>query len=581
MFKPFTQAIVHDPDARAWHVYAEPVAVHACRDLEAVAQTLTAVESAVEAHGLYAVGFVTYEAARAFDDTFAAHEPGRLPLVAFTLYRRREETPPPSGNGTGILWQDTESEAQYRSGYATLKAAIGAGDVYQVNYTTRLQARCDDPHALFDAICAGARHGAYLEHPDFAVISASPELFFALSGANLTTMPMKGTSPRGATLEEDRTAGAQLGASRKDRAENLMITDMVRNDLGRVAEPGSVKVPELFSVSAHPRVWQMTSTVTAQTTTDLASLFAALFPAASITGAPKHASMQFIRDLEPGARELYTGTIGVLAPKRRYRFNVAIRTAWVDRESHVAEYGVGGGIVWDSNVDAELEERRDKAKILEPLPAFELLETMRVEAGRVALLDAHLARLTRSAELFGFHLDHPRVIETIEAATAQLDSGAHRLRLTLDAKGSVGVTVEILPTDGPWQPVALAATAVSVSDMLLYHKTTHRQIYEQAAAEVPATCEALLFNEHGLITESAIANVVYEMQGERFTPPVSDGLLPGTLRGQLVAAGEVQERSLAISELERIEGLYLVNALRGWRRARLVDYDASASGWRR
>ena len=368
----------------------------------------------------------------------------------------------------------------------------------------------------------------------------------------------------------------QLAVSEKERAENVMIVDMVRNDLGRVCLPGSVHVPELFRVERYPTLWQLTSLVRGRTSESTARVMAALFPAASITGAPKVRTMHLIDELEISPRRIYTGTIGVMLPGRRARFNVAIRTVLVDRKAGTAEYGVGGGIVWDSAPRAEYRETLLKARVLDaPAPEFSLLETMRWRRKTgVFLLEEHLSRVAESAEYFGFRLDVEDLRAEIEAEVRKADGLGGVLRLTVDAGGSIGLELRALPAPGPCR-VALARTPVDSRDPFLFHKTTRRAVYERARAEVQGVDDALLVNERGEVTEATIANLVVELDGELVTPPLESGLLPGTLRAALLRAGRVRERAVQVRELSLCSRMWLVNSVRGWRRATLADRDES------
>ena len=426
---------------------------------------------------------------------------------------------------------------------------------------------------------------------------------------------MKGTAHRGLTAEDDRERARRLRASEKERAENLMVVDMVRNDLGRVAAAGSVEVPELFAVERYPTLLQMTSTVTAHSTAPPAEIIAALFPSASITGAPKPRTTEIIARLEDGPRGVYTGAIGWLAPGRRARFNVAIRTAVVDRERGEISYGVGGGIVWDSEAGVERRECELKARVLTAALSgagptgrrFELLETMRWTPGaHFADLAEHLARLAGSAEYFEFRLDLAAVEARLAAFARETgDAGPYRVRLRLDRRGAV--TLEATPlgevgTDGPPEDFALdsgpadrdrsaagalhplrplrlglAAAPVDPADPFLYHKTTHRRVYEEALAARPDCDDVLLWNPRGEATESTRANLVVRLDGAWITPPVVCGLLLGTLRARLLAAGRVEERAVPLADLARCAAIYLVSSLRGWRRAELVDAGRPAA----
>jgi para-aminobenzoate synthetase/4-amino-4-deoxychorismate lyase len=358
-----------------------------------------------------------------------------------------------------------------------------------------------------------------------------------------------------------------------------MITDMVRNDLGRVARTGTVRTRALFELERYPTLWQMTSTVEAEADTNLVDLLRALFPAASITGAPKRRTMEIIRDLETEPRQIYTGTIGHLRPDGSARFNVAIRTALVDKTAGTAEYGVGGGIVWDSDADEEYAESHTKALILAPpLPAFELLETLRwtPEQG-YARLPLHLDRLARGAAYFGYAVELTAVEAALTDAAQHFPRRARRVRLLVDAARRVSVTdADLTPLPADYR-VTLAPTPLPVEhDPFVRHKTTHRTVYEAARRSATGADDVLLWNSRGEITESTIANLVVELDGEWVTPPVSSGLLPGVYRRELLESGRIRERVLNRSDLARCTRLALVNSLRGWWPVRLVDEAQAA-----
>ena len=592
-----------------WLAFSAAVAELAADRVDAVRPCLAEVARRVEADGLWAVGFVAYEAAPAFDRALAAREPdpeAGLPLAWFALCPRPEELGGPDllRGETGAYevgpWIASVGDDAYRAAVEAVRRRIAAGDTYQANLTYRLAASfAGDPRGLFLDLAAaqgwpgapGGGSAAYLDAGRHAVCCASPELFFERTGERVVCRPMKGTAPRGLTGDDDRRRAAALAASPKERAENLMIVDMVRNDLGRVAEAGSVAAPRRLAVERYPTVLQMTSTVTARSRASWPELFAALFPCASITGAPKSSTTRILAGLETTPRGVYTGAVGWLAPDGRSRFAVAIRTAVVDRERGRAEYGAGGGIVWDSDADRELAETLVKARVLPsgrgPRPAEEPLELLETLAwtpdGGFALLAEHLARLAASAEYFGYPFDEAAVRQTLATAVeAWLEAVDHggvplRVRLRLSADGSHWPEVEPL-ADGPEPvPVALAAEPLDPEDRFLYHKTTRRRVYERALAEarrrVPEAADVLLWNPAGELTESTVASLVAGADGGRVTPPVACGLLPGILRGRLVARGEVRERAIGVEELlaaDRAGELWLVSSVRGWRRARLV-----------
>jgi para-aminobenzoate synthetase/4-amino-4-deoxychorismate lyase len=416
--------------------------------------------------------------------------------------------------------------------------------------------------------------GAFIDTADWAVLCASHELFFTREGSRIVSRPMKGTAARGADQSEDQAQAAWLAASAKNRAENLMITDMVRNDLGRIARTGSVHCHDVFALERHPTLWQMTSTVTAESDAGLAELLRALFPAASITGAPKRRAMEIIRELETTPRELYTGSIGYLRPDGSAQFNVAIRTVLVDKATGSAEYGVGGGIVWDSDPDAEHAESRTKALILGAgTPPFELLETLRwtPDAGFLNRTE-HLARLAAGADHFGYAFDIEHVTEALAAAARAFPPRPRRVRLLLDRSGRISVTdtdLSPLPTD--YRVALCPVPSPVIRNPFVLHKTTHRVLHDQARNLVPGVDDVLLWNERGELTESTIANVVLELDGEWVTPPVASGLLPGVGRRLLLESGQVRERVITTTDLQRATGITLVNSLRGRWPVRLVD----------
>ena len=386
---------------------------------------------------------------------------------------------------------------------------------------------------------------------------------------------MKGTVERGRTTTEDKEQVEWLRHSEKNRAENVMIVDMIRNDLGRIARFGSVHVPSLLEVERYPTLLQMTSTVEARSDAPLDAILAALFPCASITGAPKVRTMQLIARLEGGPRGVYTGAIGFLAPGRRARFNVAIRTVLVDRSAGQASYGVGSGIVWDSDADAEYAECRLKAQVLgRRFPDFDLLETMRwTAADGVARRERHLARLAGSAEYFGFAVD----LGAVRSRLADLDlvelPDPGRLRLLAGRREEL--RLEVYPLELPTAPgpvrLGLAREAVDADDVFLYHKTTHRVVYEQALAGRSDCDDVLLWNQRGELTETTTANVILSLDNRLVTPPVASGLLAGVLRAELLEIGAVQEQVLRVDDLARCQAIYLVNSLRGWREAIWID----------
>jgi para-aminobenzoate synthetase/4-amino-4-deoxychorismate lyase len=435
--------------------------------------------------------------------------------------------------------------------------------------------------ALYERLCLAQRSAfcAYVDPGEGrTIVSASPELFFRANGRELELRPMKGTRPRGRWPDEDRALAEELAASPKDRAENLMIVDLLRNDAGRVAEFGSVRVERLYQVERYETVHQMTSTLRARLRRDagLADVFRALFPCGSVTGAPKVRTMQIIRELEPSPRGVYCGAIGFVSPGEAV-FSVGIRTLLLDAEAGTAELGVGSGITYDSDAAAEYRECWAKAAFVRLEPAeFRLLETMLWEPdGGWFLLDGHLDRMAASAEYFGYAFDRDDAVRRLAAAARGFARGPLRVRLRLDREGSM--EIEAAPRLSSPEParVAIAPEPVDSRDPLLYHKTTRRAEYDRRAASRPDCDDVLLVNERGELTESAIANLVVRLDGALWTPPLECGLLPGVFRAHLLARGEIRERVLYPADLARAEEVWLINSVRKWRRAEIIPFPAS------
>lgn len=569
-----SELILYDHRQESWLYFRQPARLVIAWQASQVIPALQQIEQEVEQGGRHAAGFLAYEAAPAFDPAFQVYPlPGRpFPLLWFGIFDPPECLPrqalPGEPSRLPGEWLADITEHAYRRSIRKIKSYIAHGETYQVNFTYRLHTACpESAWGVFTSLVGDAPppFAGYLETGGWAIGSLSPELFFSLDGNQITSRPMKGTAPRGLTTADDRRQAAWLKRSAKNRAENVMIVDMVRNDLGRIAQTGSVQVPRLFEVEKYPTVWQMTSTVQAETHASLAEIFGALFPPASITGAPKIRTMQLIHTLESSPRRIYTGTLGYYAPGRQACFNVAIRTLLVDQAARLAEYGVGGGIVWDSQPAEEWRETQTKARALaEPARPFELLETLRWTPGEGwYLLNGHLRRLAQSAEYFDYPLDLAGLRAGLDDLAASFGSQPQRVRLQLNRAGELTLEGQpLLPGGNPIQ-VCLAKEPIASRNRFLYHKTTRREIYTQALASRPGYADVLLWNERQELTESTIANLVVELDGRRYTPPVHCGLLAGVYRAWLLETGQVEERVLPLDELPRFHRIFLVNSVRG------------------
>ena len=569
--------VLREAAENRWLRFADPLAIVAVTAIDEVLPALRQVEARVNADGLYAAGFISYDAAPAFDRALMAKRDDQTPLLWFGLFHEPNVVAPPAAltPSAPLAWAPGISRTDFDAAIAAIKAHIADGDSYQVNYTFRLRAVLDrTPWDLFGELVQAqdAAYPAFIDTGAIAICSVSPELFFTLDGRTLTSRPMKGTARRGRFPEEDAARAEWLRTSEKNRAENVMIVDMVRNDIGRVAEVGTVTAAELFTVQRYPTLWQMTSTVTGTTGAGVADIMAALFPCASITGAPKARTTEIIAAVETTPRGVYTGAIGFMAPHRRAQFSVAIRTVVIRTAAHTAEYGVGGGITWESEAGDEYDECLTKARVLtERRPPFQLLETLRwsPDEGYV-LLDRHLDRLRASAHYFGMPFDETGIRARLTHSAAGFDAAPLIVRLLVDRDGTV--RCESAPFVALREPVRLmlAPSPVDAADMLLFHKTTHRATYDRARLACPGADDVVLWNTRGEITETCIANLVVDIGGTLVTPPLACGLLPGTYRADALARGDVCERVITVDELKGAAAIYVVNSVRGRLGATLV-----------
>ena len=541
--------------------------------LHEVRGTITEAEAAARA-GAWVLGGLRYEAAAAFDSALTTHE-ASSPLAEFAVYDTAPEPWPELPDAhTGLLdWRDVEPDAS--AAIERIRAYIREGDCYQVNLTTRLRASAGelDPEQLFLALHASQPGGFSLFLREAGAASVSPELFFdwrPVPGAKaswlLAAQPMKGTAPRGRDRVDDEAAQAHLRTSDKERAENLMIVDLLRNDLSRVAQLGTVRVPRLFELHALPTVWQMTSTVTAVSRPglSLADAFAALFPCGSVTGAPKIRAMQVIRELEPGARGWYCGALGLIQPGGIATFNVPIRT--VEFHADRLTCGIGSAITLDSEPAAEIAEWRAKSRFLARAEApVEALETLRLEGGVAVRGDAHLARMQRTARHFGLRFSLTEARAYLKAVAEAQAQGSWRLRLTCNAQGHMAHTLTAFTPVA--EPVRLALADGPIPTLgpraeFLAHKTTRRELY--AFGKPAEAFDVILWNEAGELTECSFGNLAVQLDGRWLTPPLASGLLPGVLRAELLAQGRIKEARLTRDDLARAEGLAFFNSLRGW-----------------
>ncbi|GLQ58174.1 aminodeoxychorismate synthase component I [Devosia nitrariae] len=541
--------------------------------------------------GLWAAGYLSYELGFLFEERLAPLLPERTatPLLWFGLYGAVAELTRaeadawlvaeagPAGEAVDVV--AGLDEAAYARAFDRVEALIAAGDTYQVNLTFKARFALDgDAVALYRDLARKqpVAYGALIRTEDHWVLSRSPELFIARKGDRLFARPMKGTMRRGRTLAEDATQRLSLAADEKNRAENLMIVDLLRNDLGRIAEIGSVRVTDLFTVETYRSLHTMTSGIEARGKPGLSpvDILANLFPCGSITGAPKLRAMEIIHEVETEPRGLYTGAVGYVAPSGDLAFNVAIRTASIGNDGS-GEIGIGGGIVADSRAADEYREALLKMKFLtDPAEPVCLIETMlwTRESG-FYLHDRHLDRLGSSAVYFGIPISRSDVVTLLTEWAASVDQLRYRVRLTLDESEGLALTATPLPepaADAEFRFV-IARERLDSQSPWLAHKTTNRARLDeprQRAQALHGVDEVVFLNEHDELTEGSITSLFIERDDVLLTPPLAAGLLPGTLRAELIATGQAREARLTLADLETAEAIYLGNSVRGLMRAR-------------
>ena len=549
------------------YTFTQPIKELKTRDLSEVADLLAQVESYQE-QGYYVVGYVSYEAAPAFEEKLAVH---KLPLLGeyllyFTVHDRVETSPIPLTYEEVDLpskWQEVTSEANYEKAIAQIHHHLRQGDTYQVNYTVQLkQDLSANPFAIYNRMVVEqeAGYNAYVEHDEMAVISMSPELFFEQNDRELTTRPMKGTTQRGVTDQEDLAQASWLEQDPKNRSENMMIVDLLRNDMNRISEVGSEHVERLCQVEQYSTVWQMTSTIKSQlrADVDLVTIFRSLFPCGSITGAPKIATMEIIKKLEPQPRGVYCGTIGCLLPNGRRIFNVAIRT--IQLYQGKAIYGVGGGITWDSTWESEYREVHQKAAVLYRKQArFQLITTGKISQKQLLFKEQHLERLTKASRYFAYPFNPEDLRQRIEEECRACDSHQdYRLRISLSKSGEIEISRQILtPLSSSFCKAKLCQQEADLNQSFTYFKTTHRPHLTLGKQEI------IYHNAAGELLETSIGNLVLKINGKLYTPPIRLGILPGIYRQHLLETGQVEEKVLTVPDLDQAETIYGCNAVRG------------------
>ena len=589
------------PDEDAALLFKGAVEIIRADDISQIAPAIAQLQRAIDG-GLYAAGFFSYEMGYALEPSLRPKMPTnrQVPLIWFALFPKMQDLQgaqlkeflahKASQSGCAKLKNIAPllSKQDYLRGFTRVKELIAAGDIYQVNLTFKMALQHQgSPFAIY----AGLRrrqpvsYGAYLQCADFSILSHSPELFFEIKNGDITTRPMKGTIRRGATPREDRQLSRELHGDIKNRAENLMIVDLMRNDLSRICEIGSVETSDLYNVTSFPTLYQMTSDVTGRLRGDvqLNEIIQALIPAGSITGAPKIRAQEVIFELEEQPRGVYCGAIGVLYRDQKSRqlsarFNVAIRTLTLFPDGH-GETGIGSGVVQDSTGEAEYEECLLKAKFMTDLDAdlvdLKLIETMRLEQdGSYFLQEQHLSRLKHSCTELGFVCPLLDIGKELEKLSKRLKRNTYLVRLLLSSEGAFTLTSTKIGSPDPAKVISFIVSKIPVdsNDALLAHKTTRRETFDEQWAHANkqrGADEVLFLNERGELTEGSRSTLFIKQGDQYLTPPLSCGLLPGTLREQMMAQGKLIETILRLEDLEGAE-VFFGNSVRGLQPAKLI-----------
>ena len=561
------QTIIDFKELGLRYLFTKPIKELKTRNLDQVEDLLREVE-AYQEQGFYAVGYVSYEAAPAFEKKFAVHPAPLMGeyLLYFTIHEKVETLPFPEDYEAVDLpanWKEEVEAPAYQEAIKTIHHHIRQGDTYQVNYTVQLSQELKaDPLAIYNRLVVEqkAHYNAFIQHDDVSILSISPELFFEQDDRLLTTRPMKGTTRRGLTNQADLKEASWLEADPKNRAENMMIVDLLRNDMNRISEIGSEQVTHLCQVEQYSTVWQMTSTIESRLRpeVDLVQAFRALFPCGSITGAPKISTMEIIQNTELAPRGVYCGTIGILLPKGKRIFNVAIRT--LQMQGTKAIYGVGGGITWDSKWEGEYQETKQKSAVLyRQEPRFELLTTGRIHQGELTFLEQHLTRLREASRYFAYPFNEPKLLNKLQEQLAHVDPSLdYRCRIALQRNGSFQLTItELTDLPASYLQAQLTEQKLDLATPFTYFKTSQRDHLGQSDHE------QIFHLPDGSLLETTIGNLVLEIEGQLYTPLAHLPLLDGIYRRHLLETQQVEEKLLTLNDLIDADRIYACNALRG------------------
>ncbi len=563
-------------------IFINPIRTITANRPNEVEKCFAIIEEALS-RGFYAAGLVNYEASAALDSALPTLK-SNFPLVWFGIYKK-----PIIMHGDGLKTKEIDeklgtyeiknikpliTKKSYLSNISKIKNYIRKGDTYQVNYTYKYNFDFKgSPWQLFFDLSKKqpVHYAAFLSFDNTKILSFSPELFFLKKKNNLIVKPMKGTIERGKDFQDDLLKQKALKNSAKDRAENIMIVDMLRNDLGRISETGTIKAIKLFEIEKYNTLYQMTSTISSRLREkSWYEIFKGIFPSGSVTGAPKINTMRIIKRLEKYPRHIYTGAIGYISPKKDAVFNVAIRTLLLDETKKRGELGVGSGITITSDPEKEYAECALKALFLtKPRIDFKLLETLLCNKGKLFLLDIHLGRLKKSADYFEYNYSKKNILQSLEKYRNKLDiNKSYKVRLLLEQGGNVELASSVLPEYGNApKRITFSRIRTDNSDIFLYHKTTNRKIYDAEFEKYKKRgfCDVIFTNKNNEVTEGAISNIIIKKNKLYYTPPINCGLLGGVYRRYLFEHSTLplRERVLYKKDIIKADKIFICNSVRG------------------
>jgi len=565
------------------YIFGAPQKSIVCKNLDEIETILKEIDSLSKKYK-YAYGFITYEVGYSFEEKlehFSKNSDGKL--ISFNFYNAEDVKIVPSKNISfkkikSLLetkcfdienLELNETKSEYEKNIEEIRRLIAIGDTYQVNYTLKSKFNFNGDITAFVASLIfnqSAEYSAFINDEDNYTISISPELFFMTDGDIIISKPMKGTIKRGINIDDDFTKSEQLKNSKKDRAENIMIVDLLRNDIGKISKYNSVKASPLFKIQKYETLFQMTSTVSGELKEKLfSSIVQNLFPCGSITGAPKIRTMEIINRLEKEPRGVYTGTIGIIE-NGDFNFNIPIRTITISKYNNSGVMGIGSGIVWDSKPSDEFEEAKLKSNFLtKPAKYFELIETMLVEDGEIFLLENHINRLRKSADYFLFHFDETKLRELLYTIVVGLNiKNKFKVRLFLTKWGEQKYSLEQINETIINGRIIISAKRIDSNNPFHYFKTTNRELFNTEFAEwsEEAFDDVIFLNEKDEITEGAITNIMISKDRKLFTPPVSSGLLNGCYRGHLLSENNVIEKVLFVNDLISADEVFIFNSVK-------------------